>query len=125
MATVTGKVRVRKLPDVVIALHYTHIHRSIAMVQLIVSIAVMLTRYVSGNAPGIAWSRTFYSLPIVNLSASVAPAVNSSTARRTVLVRHLMLLWPLGLRLSLPVRRELLLLPLTLLGRVVLFNFDQ
>ncbi|MPC77489.1 hypothetical protein E2C01_071944 [Portunus trituberculatus] len=38
--TVTAKPRVRKLPDVVIALHSTHIQRSIEMVQLIVSIAV-------------------------------------------------------------------------------------
>ncbi|MPD04320.1 hypothetical protein E2C01_100000 [Portunus trituberculatus] len=91
------------------------------MLQLIVSIAGMLTWYVSGNALGIAWSRAFYSLLIVSLSASVAPAANSFTARRTVLVRHPMLHWPLALQLSLPVRRQLLLLPLALLGRVVLF----
>ncbi|MPD04707.1 hypothetical protein E2C01_100410 [Portunus trituberculatus] len=49
-----------------------------------------------------------------------SPRLNSCTARRTVLVRHPMLLWPLALQLSLPVRRQLLL-PLALLGRVFLF----
>ncbi|MPD04651.1 hypothetical protein E2C01_100349 [Portunus trituberculatus] len=82
----------------------------------------MLTTYVPGNAPGIAWSRTFYSLLTANSLALVVHTVNSCTARRMVLVQHPMLHWPLALQLSLPVRRQLLL-PLTLLGRVVLFIF--
>ncbi|MPD01660.1 hypothetical protein E2C01_097197 [Portunus trituberculatus] len=90
------------------------------MLLLIGFIAVTLTRYVPGNAPGIGWSRTFYSLLTRSTLALVVPAANTCTARRTVLVRHPMLLWPLVFQLSLQVRRQLLL-PLALLGRVVLF----
>ncbi|MPC67534.1 hypothetical protein E2C01_061711 [Portunus trituberculatus] len=66
---VTAKIHVLKLLDVVVALHWTRIQGSIAVPQLVVSIAVMLTRCGPGGAPGYALQ---LSLPVRGQTPSAA-----------------------------------------------------